>query len=216
MFATDRDLLVLEPRLFLDVSWTAQTLVNAATGGAINSAGDTLTLSGGNFINLGIDAGHVVVAGSTPLEITARIDATNLRISRAKARAADADIPAAAGSNLKVIIHTFRPQIAIIHDQVMRLLGIEPGAESEPGLPAESDITNPDALRLAEALGALHLIYASAAALVGDTSPMWARARMYADRFRAERARLVAEIDLDADGKPDTIRRPNILQFVRS
>lgn len=212
MFATDRDLLVLEPRLFLDVSWTAQTLVNAATGGTINGSGDTLTLSGGNFVNLGIDAGFVAVAGATPVEVRSRIDATNLRISRPRAADTDPDIPAAAGSNLKVVIHTFRPQIGIVHDQVMRLLGIEPGGVTQP---AETDITNPGALRLIESLGALHLIFASAAALVGYESPLWIKSQMYAERFRGERARLVAEIDLDGDGEPDTVRRPNVLQFVR-
>jgi hypothetical protein len=216
MFATDRDLLALEPRLFFDVSWTAQTLVNAATGGTINASGDTLTLIGGDFLNLGIDAGFVVIAGASPLEIISRTDATNLRISRLRASENDPEIPAAAGSNLKVLIHTFRPQIAIIHNQLMRLLGIEPGAASYPGRPAESDITNPAALRIAEALGALHIIYTSAAALVGHDSPPWVKAQMYRERFQAERARLVAEVDLDGDGVPDTVRRANVFQFVRT
>jgi hypothetical protein len=216
MFATDRDLLALEPRLFFDVSWTAQTLVNAATGGTINAAGDTLTLTGGNFVNLGIDAGFVAIAGASPLEIISRTDATNLRISRLRAVESDAEIPAATGSNLKVLIHTFRPQIGIVHAQLMRMLGIEPGAAGEPGRPAESDITNPDALRLVETLGALHLIYSSAAALVGNDSPTWVKAQMYRERFQAERARLVAEVDLDGDGEPDTVRRANVFQFVRT
>ncbi len=216
MFATDRDLLALEPRLFFDVSWTAQTLVNAATGGTINSAGNTLTLTGGNFINLGIGTGFVALAGATPLEVLARVDATNLSISRLRPGPSDPAIPAAAGSSLKVVIHSFRPQIAIVHAQIMRLLGIEPGAASEPGRPAESDITNPASLRLVESLGALHLIFSSAAALVGTDSPMWVKAQMYRERFQAERARFVAEIDLDGDGEPDTVRRANVFQFVRS
>lgn len=215
MFATDRDLLALEPRLFLDVSWTAQTLVNVSSGGVINSAGDTLTLTGGNFVNLGVATGHVAIAGSIPLEVVERIDATNLAVSRLRAAASDPVIPAAAGSSLKVVIHSFRQQIAIIHAQLMRALGIEPGAPSEPGRPAETDITNPGALRLAEALGALHLIYTSAAALVNHDSPAWVKAQMYRERFQNERTRIVAEIDLNADGEPDTVRRANVLQLVR-
>ncbi|MBL8745922.1 MAG: hypothetical protein JNK58_06145 [Phycisphaerae bacterium] len=215
MFATDRDLLVLEPRVFFDVSWTAQTLVNAASGGTINSAGDTLTLSGGNFVNLGITAGFVAVVGSMPLEVVGRVDATTLSVSRLRSGVTEPVIPAVAGSALKVVIHTFRPQIGIVHGQVMRMLGIEPGAAGEAGRPGETDIKNPSALRLVESLGALHLIYSSAAALVGHDSPMWVKAQMYRERFQAERGRLVVEIDLDGDGEADTVRRANVFQFVR-
>lgn len=213
MFATDRDLLMFEPRLFFDVSWASQKLVDSASGGSINSAGDTLTLSGGTFDSLGIGEGFVVIAGATPLEVVERLSATQVRISRLRASAGDALIPAASGSGLKVVIHTFRPQIAIVHRQVMRMLGIEPGGGSSP---RESDITNPSSLVPAEALGALHLIFSSAAALVGGDSTLWVKARMYEERFRRERRRVVAEIDLDGDGRADTIRRASAAQFMRA
>lgn len=210
MFTTDRDLLVLEPRLFLDVSWSAQMLVNAPTGGVISAGGDTLTLSGAGFDSLGIDTGFVAVAGGVPLEVIERIGATMLRISRLRAAVGDPIIPAGAASGLKVVIHTFRPQIALVHAQVLRALGIEPGSMHEAG------ITNSRAMNLAESLGALHMIFSSAAALVGADSPLWMKARMYAERFRAERGRIVAEIDLDGDGEADTIRRASIVHLVRA
>lgn len=216
MFSADRDLLILEPRLFFDVAWTAQTLVNSAAGGAINAAGDVLTLTGFDLEALGVGPGAVAIVGSTPIEVVERLSPNTIRVSLLRASRDAPVIPTAPGSNLKVFIHTFAPQIAIVHGQLMRLLGIEPGAASAPGRPAESDITNPDSLRHAESLGAMHLIMSAAAALVGHDSPLWTKATMYAQRFRAERARVVAEIDLDADGQPDTIRRPNVLQFTRA
>ena len=217
MFTNDRDLLVLEPRLFFDVAWTAQRLIDSAAGGSINANGDTLTITSGNLINLDIGAGYVAIVAGTPLEVTERIDATSLKVSRLRASTADAGIPVATGSALKVTIHTFRPQIKVIHDQLLRMLGIEPDFTDPPsGTPTEASITNPRALAHAEALGALHLIFASASAAVGSDSPLWVKANMYRDRFAAERKRLTADIDLNNDGIADATRRANIFQFIRA
>lgn len=226
MFSNDRDLIVLEPRLFFDVLWTAQKLVDSAAGGAINAAGDTLTVTSGNFINLGISRGMIALVAGTPLEIIERIDANTLRVSRLRAAESDALIPAAAGSNLKVTIHTFLPQMRVVHDQLLRMVGIEPAHTTTPGgtlapEPAdtsltEAAITNPRAFILAEALGTLHLVFTSASAVVGSDSPMWAKALMYRDRYAAERRRVVAEIDLNNDGQPDATRRANVFQFTRA
>lgn len=215
MFATDRDLLALEPRLFHDIAWSAQKLVEAA-GASINSAGDMLTLAGADFEALGVGAGFVVLAGLTPYEVIERLSATELRISRLRADVHHPLIPAAPGAGLGVLVSTFRPQIGIVHAQLLRALGIEPGAAAVPGVPAEPDITNPRALALTEALGALHLVFASAAALVTFDSPLWTKARLYRERFAAERQRVAALVDLNADGEPDAARRPNVIQFLRA
>lgn len=215
MFARDRDLLVFEPRLFHDVSWSAQRLVSAS-GGSIDAAGTTLTLSSADFDALLIDEGHVALAGGAPYEVTARQSATALSISRPRASAADPVLPASAASNLQVDITTFAPQLRLVHDQLLRTIGIEPGAAPEPNLVTESSITNPSALVRAEALGALHLIYASAAALVGDDQPLWTKAQLYRNRFTLARREVVAQIDLDGDGAPDATRRANVIQFARA
>lgn len=214
MFASDRDLLALEPRLFLDIAWTTQKIVDAP-GGTISAGGDTLTLLGVDFAALGVGAGFVALAGLVPLEVVDRLSATQLRVSKLRASEGDAVIPAAAGSSLAVLVTSFRPQIGIVHGQLLRTLGVEPGVAGTAERPGEENITNPRALALAESLGALHLIFASAAALVGGDSPLWVKAGMYRARFAAERARVVAEFDLDGDGAPDALRRPNIMQFVR-
>jgi len=215
MFATDRDLLVLEPRLFFDIAWTTQTLVSAS-GAELGPDGVTLTLAGASFDTLGIDTGHVALVQQAPLEVLSRTSATELSVSKLRPTTGSAPVPATPGSGLSLSIATFAPQIGLIHDQLLRMIGVEPGAPPAPGVAGEADITNPGDFRLAEALGALHLIYASAALLIGDRSTEWAKARMYRERFDAERRRLVAEIDLDADGVPDATRRPSAVQFRRA
>lgn len=215
MFATDRDLLIFEPRLFFDVAWTAQLLVSA-TGGSIDSAGTTLTLPSATFDALGIDVGHVVLAGSAPLEVTARLSATTLSVSRLRASTSDLVLPASTGSNLKIEIMSFAPQQGVVHDQLLRSIGIEPEATQGPGIVTQSDITNPGAFVRAESFGALHLIFSSAAALVGESQPMWVKAQLYRNRFTTARRELVAQIDLDGDGQPDATRRPNVIQFIRN
>jgi len=214
VFASDRDLLILEPRLFHDIAWSAQRLIDV-TNASINAAGTMLTIPGVDLAALAVAEGFVALVAGTPLEVLERTSATTLTVSRLRAAPAESPIPAAPGSNLKATIATFRPQVSLVHDQLLRTIGIEPGEPSAPGSPAETDITNPRSLILAESLGALHLVFAAAAALVGEDSPLWAKARMYRERFVLERRRLTVEIDLDSDGQPDAIRRPNAIQFAR-
>jgi len=212
MFTKDRDLLVLEPRLFIEISWSAQKLVDAASGASINSAGDTLTLAGVDFGAQGIGAGSVVLIGASPplaLEVIDRTSATMLAVSKLRPSAMGALIPAPVLTDQKLVIHTFRPQIELVHQQVLRSMGIEPGSDEE------SRIVNPRDFVLAEALGALHVIYSSASALLGSEAGMWMRARMYRERFIEERSRLVARLDLDQDGVAEVERRPNVLQLAR-
>lgn len=221
MFSTDRDLLVLEPRLFHDISWSAQKLLDSASGGAITSGSDILTITGATLISLGITTGAVVLVGlnpATPIEVVERLSDTQLRVSRLRGAPSDPIIPPASGAALKVVVHSFSPQRRLVHDQLLRALGMEP---TDPGLvdgadrPGPSDITNPAAFVLAECLGALHLIFSSAAALVGADAALWTKARSYGERFQAERVRLAAAIDLDGDGRPDAVRRPSIMRFIR-
>lgn len=216
MFSTNRDLLVLEPRLFHDVGWSAQTLLSSTSAASINAGGTTLTVTGADFASLAIDTGDVVLVAGTPLEVLSLQSATQLLVSRLRAHRHDPTIPASAGSGLSVTVQTFAPQIGLIHAQLLRTLGLERGAEPGPAhTPTEANITNPHELELVESLGALHLIYTSAAALASDNSIHWAKAQMYRQRFAEERQRAHAEIDLNNDARPDAIRRFNALQLTR-
>lgn len=214
MFASDRDLLAYEPRLFNEVSWAGQRVLESASGGTIDSSGLTLTVTGAKFLDWGVDTGWVVLAGDVPLEVSYRINQTQLSVSRPRASLDSAAIPTSAASGLSVKAASFMTQIGLAHAQVMRALGIEPGAVGVDGV-GEENITNPRAVIEVEALGALHLIYAAASAMVGPGSVMWTKAQMYRERFIAARRRLAVEIDADGDGVSDQVRRVTVAFLVR-
>jgi len=213
MFATDRDLLVLEPTVFNDVGWVGQRLVK--TTGSIS--GTTLTVAATpDLEQVDVRGGHVALVNDVPYEVIERLSPTELTVSRLRSGSDGAVLPPAEITDAPVEVHTFGPQIALVHGQVLRAVGIEPDEPADPGAPAEEDITNPAALARLEALGALHLVFSAAAALAPVGSSQEARAALYRDRFAAERRRVVARLDLDGDGLPDATRRPNVVQFMRA
>jgi len=217
MFTTDRNLLILEPRLFHDVGWSAQTLINLPGAASINAAGTTLTVTGADLAALGIDTGAVVLVAGAALEVISRQSATQALVSRPRAHRDDPSIPAQPGSGLSLLVHTFRPQIGVVHAQLLRALGLERG--ESPGLDGsvtEAQVTNPHDLALVESLGVLHIVFAAAAALVTDNSLHWVKAQMYRQRFAEERHRARAMIDLDHDSRPDAIRHINTLHLTRA
>ena len=215
MFASDRDLLMYEPRLFLDTVWVGQRIVSA-TGVVVSGV---LVVSGAMFTSIGIEAGHVVNYKDASYEVVQVLTDTQLGLSIPRASIDDPVILAPNSASTTVRIHTFRHQLLIVHEQILRMIGIEP--EIEPGsgemVVTESSIVNPGALRRLEALGALHLIYAAAsvAGPLGEGSVYADRAAMYRERFAAERERVNVLIDADGDGKADASRRPTVMHLVR-
>lgn len=207
MFCTDRDLLALEPNLFRDGGWVAQRLVY----GTAAIAGTTLTVSSPDveFDDAGIGEGHIALVDGTPYEVIERLSATTLTVSRLRASTSDDPIPPTPVSSKPLTIHTFNPQIAIVHRQLLAMLGL--GASGSGEDLTENEVTNPGDLTHLEALGALHLVFA---VLAGPGGGNWAdrgfsRMHLYQERFAAERSRALAYLDTDGDGLPDAARRFN-------
>ncbi|MBX3359694.1 MAG: hypothetical protein KF745_14840 [Phycisphaeraceae bacterium] len=205
MFAADRDLLILEPSLFRDISFLAQRILET-TG---STSGATLTITG-DAASPGVTTGHVVLVGGVPLEVLARTTATVLEVSRPRLDSESPPVTPPTLTAQPVTVTTFLPQIALAHASVLRMIGVEPGD------PAESRITNARSLRLLESLIALGLVYDAAAASTGPQSPAAFRAEAYRLRAVHERTRAVARLDLDGDGLPDHSRSLSAGRWTRA
>jgi hypothetical protein len=213
VFASDRDLLVYEPRLFLDVGWLGQRLVLAS--GSVLSGVATSATAG--FIAAGVSAGSVLSYAGVSYEVMTVPSATQAVLSRLRASGADAAIPVPDSAAINLEVVTFRPQVGVVHGQILRMLGIEPEDPREGAL-GESAVVNPGAVTRLECLGALHLIFAAAsAASPGGSAGLGygERAAMYRERFAAERGRVSVLIDTDGDGQPEAMRRPGVGHLVR-
>ncbi|MDQ7014743.1 MAG: hypothetical protein Q9O74_12760 [Planctomycetota bacterium] len=214
MFARDRDLLVLEPSLVRDIGWVGQRLVQ----GTGSIAGTTLTMTSQDvgFDDAGVDSGGVVVVGGVVYEVVAQLSASTLTISRMRGADDGAVLTPSPVTGVGVEVPTFLPQLAMVHGQVLRMLGIDPDEAAGVGVVSESSIVNPGSFVLLEALGTLHLVFAAASALASEGSPAAFKMGMYRERFAAERGRVSARIDTDGDGVADATRRPSVVQLVRA
>lgn len=208
MFAKDRDLLVIEPGLFREVKWNGQRLLS----GTGDLSGSLLTLTSGSFIEGGITQGHVVLIDSIPMEVVSVQSATTATVSIMRGDPDSTFIPGKWVTGADVEIFTFEPQIRIVHRQILAMIGID--ADDESGLGSDA-VTNPAAMVVLEALGALHLIYASAGAPGRGGEGYLDRSRIYQQRFSMERGSVVALIDLDGDGIAETRRHPNSFVLTR-
>lgn len=218
-FSTDRDLLTLEPNLFRDVAWSAQTRLTASDASLTST---TLTSASSNFAAAKIAPGMVALVNDAPLEIVSVDSDTTLTISRLRDAADDDPIPAlpvASGGVLRIA--TFGPQREIIHRQLLAALGLHPAPppgdeEADSPRPHAGNVVNTFDLALIESLGALHLILSSAAALVGEASTLWTKAALHRDRFDHARRRLGAHLDLNNDGVADAVRHITVLHLTRA
>lgn len=190
-YATDRDLLVYEPSLFLDLPWSSQTRLHVTDA---TIAGTTLTSAAADFELAQVEPCSVVLAAEVALEVLARADANTLTVSRLRARLPDAAIPPQPGTDLDLIVRTFAPQTALVHDALLAMLGLD---DDEP-------IVSLSVMARLETLGTLERLYASAVALTGDTATLLHKADHYRRRFRHALERSTVLLDLDGDGTADT------------
>jgi len=87
MFATDRDLLVLEPGLVGQVGWVGQRLVSGT--GDVSGTALALSSSDQGLVTQGVGAGHVVAIGGVGYEVVSVSAEDAAVVSRVRASADD-------------------------------------------------------------------------------------------------------------------------------
>lgn len=209
-FSSDRDLLAYEPTLFHDLPWAGQQRLRV-TDASVN--GTTLTSQAADFAAAGIGVGNVLVVDDRALEVLARNSATSLKVSLLRTHLTDDAIPPGDGSDLTASARTFEPQATLVHDQLVRMLGLEPD-NPHPAL-TEQAIVSVSVMARLEALGTLQRLFNSAVALAGDNEALKHKATRYQAEFRHALTRATVLLDRDNDGRVDERRGFSTARLVR-
>lgn len=197
-FSNDRDLLAIEPAVFEDVPFTAQKRLQVSDA---SISGTTLTSDIADFVSTGVDAGSVVLINGVVHEVMERTDANTLEVSLPRSHTSDAGVPGGDGTGLDLVARTFGPQAELVHDGLLRLIGIDP---DDPGAElSEASVLSVALMARIEALGTLEAVYAGAASLVGDNDTLLMKAGLYRRRFRQACTRATVLLDTDGDGQAD-------------
>lgn len=199
MFATDADLLELEPTLFVRLAWPSQRVLQST--GEIGSGVLESDNTGRSFAEAGVGAGSVVTHGRTPLEVVG-LDGSHRAIVSHPRAGGDPIAPEDSGEQ-PVRVVSFVPQLALAHRQAMALLGLDPDLVEN----AKEMVLTPGPLRRIEALGAMVLVYAAASAAGDADASLGERAGLYRRLFAEARRSARVTLDLDLDGEADATRR---------
>jgi hypothetical protein len=203
-FSTDADLLALEPGLFADLPLAGQRKL-AVTDAALDGA--TITSASGGFA--AVLPGDVALLQGVPHPVGSVAGDTELTLARTPSGLASFQ-------GLKLEVRTFQPQAALLHDELLRAVGID--ADDPAGL-GESAIVSVGLMRRLEALGTAARAYAAAVAPVArpdDLDSIRRKAADYHQRFARALIEARVLIDLDGDGRADVWRSPGVARLVRA
>lgn len=209
-FSSDRDLLALEPNVFQDVPFVAQQRLRVDDGVL---AGTSLTSVSADFEAVGVEAGGVALIDRVPYEVISRDDAQSLTVSKLRARLSDSALPGTEGMDVEVIVRSFEPQAALVHDGLLRMLGID--ADDPEASLSEDAVVSLSVMARLEALGTLERIYSGAMALGGSNEVVQTKAREYGRRFHLAGAQATVLIDTDGDGYANERRHLGLLRMTR-
>lgn len=206
-FSQDRDLLAYEPEVFTEVPFAAQECVAVSDGEMSDSV---LSSVSADFGRAGVEAGGVVLVDRVPHEVMEVVDAGSVRVSRGRTSRVGESVPAEDGSRLSVRVRTFAAQAALIHDLLLRLLGLE--GVSGPG---EDAVVSLSAMCRLECLGTLELVYSAAASVGGKNESVLAKSALYRERFGRACRETTIGVDVDGDGLVDERRSLGVISMRR-
>lgn len=192
-FSTDADLLKWEPDLFRLCRFAHQKLGGASTGATSAGSATFADATAGDFVNAGVDAGHVIHLAKSgvyddDLPIESRLSATELAL----------DAPAgifSAQTGVTWSIHTFDPQHEEVHFELLERFDID-----------DANLANTDkadqnrrVLRRASVFRVLEILFRAQAA--GEDDLFWKKA----ERYRVLYERVLGTLRLRFEAWPDDL-----------
>ncbi len=205
IFCHDRDLLCIEPIVFLSGGFPAQELIHG-TDGTLSAT--TFTSQTGNFVTAGIDSGMVLCtysispAEGCAWEIISVDSPTQLTVSVLRADTGGPAIAPSDGTNLSFHIRTFIPQIRSASDILAEKLR---QLHEVAGIQAAS-FADSAQLRLTAAFGTLASIFTARAEGVAGNDVNWVKAELYRQEFCKLQMQLRLASDVDGDGRAERTR----------
>ena len=206
----DRDLLVVEPTVFVGAAAVATTLLSVADA---EVSGTSLTSATADFEANDIDEGHVAVVDGVPVEVVNRVADTQLSISLPRVSIEDGLIPPGDGTGLAFAVLTFERLIEQMQRELLKRVGVDGDHPIDPL--DETAILNPATVGRVLALRVIASAFAHAAALNPLDASLAERASHSRDAAERSLLQTVVVLDKDGDGIADATRRLDVTSFVR-
>lgn len=203
-YCQDRDLLSIEPTIFLAGGLPAARLIS---GSGAQLAGTAFTCSG-DLLAAGLEGGMVLcVYNSAPAEgaayeVVSVDSSTEMTVSVLRADVEAAAVAPPAQSNVSFIVQTYSAQIA----NVSARLGEKLREISQTAGVAAADFADSAQLRLAAAYGALADIFVARAENAERYDANWIKAEHYRSLHRQILTRTRLAVDIDGDGYAEQTR----------
>ena len=203
-FCQDRDLLALEPTVFLGGGFLTQQLAAGSNG---VFAGTAFTSAGSSFVSAGVAPGMVLTAYATTaaegsaFEIVSVVSPTALTISVLRADGSQPPVaPTAGGASFH--IRTFGPQIQSVSATLQRRLEMLAELLGAP----QAGFADSSQLRSTVACGVLASVYLARAQNAASEDANWLKAERYRQEFISLQSQLQVSADFNGDGRPDQVR----------
>ncbi len=183
---TDRDLLALEPALFLDAWPDCQRRI-AGNNAQLN--GTNFTFAAGGFSTM-LQTGMVITCTPSmqpqtlPLEIVAILSNTALAVSLPRPELTDPPACNLADGAMSFFVASYQVQIQAAQDQLLERLR----RQADSSAPAAGDFAESPCFRRAVALAALAAIFTARSSNAGSADANWIKAQHYRGLAQAELA----------------------------
>ncbi len=204
-FCQDRDILGVEPLVFLTGGLPAQDLITGQDGAL---SGSTFTSATADFQAAGVEEGMVLCvhdgcpAEGTAYEIVSVDSATALTVSILRADDDSDPLPPPAGSELAYYVRTFAAQIQCTSATLSERLRHTVEAN---GIVA-AEFADSSQLTQVAAVGVLAAVFVARAENASPADANWVKAEHYRGRFRSLQSQLRLAVDANGDGVAEQTR----------